>query len=157
LDSQRSGKPIAPDSDRSRERFRLVRSVLRRHARAEDIHEHVARRLLSERLTPVLDVGCREGELARHLPDGGWVGLDGSAEMLAHAPEPAITGDANALPFPEASFGSVAPLYVLYHLAEPVRALAEARRVLRPADSWRWPPRAATTRPSSLTRCRTAY
>jgi SAM-dependent methyltransferase len=30
------------------------------------------------------------------------------------------------------SFGSVALLYVLYHLAEPLRALAEAQRVLRP-------------------------
>jgi SAM-dependent methyltransferase len=111
--------------------LRLARSVLRRHALTEDIHESVARRLLADELTPVLDVGCGEGELARHLPRGHWVGVDTSAEMLARAPQPAVRGDARALPFPDASYGSVALLYVLYHLAEPVRALAEARRVLR--------------------------
>jgi SAM-dependent methyltransferase len=105
--------------------------VLRRHARVDDIHQRVAERLLAEGLTPVLDVGCGEGELARHLPEGAWVGLDSSAEMLARAPRPAVHGEATALPFPDASFSSVALLYVLYHLEEPARALAEARRVMR--------------------------
>jgi SAM-dependent methyltransferase len=132
VDRQGSRKPVPPDYDRDPGRFRLARSVLRRHALAEDVHVRVARRLLREGLTPVLDVGCGEGELARHLPDGDWVGLDSSAEMLARAPAPAVRGEAGALPFPNASFGSVALLYVLYHLAEPVRALAEAKRVLRP-------------------------
>jgi SAM-dependent methyltransferase len=105
--------------------------VLRRHALADDIHRRVAERLLAEHLTPVLDVGCGEGELARHLPEAAWVGLDSSAELLARAPQPAVHGDATALPFPDASFPSVALLYVLYHLPEPARALAEARRVMR--------------------------
>jgi SAM-dependent methyltransferase len=39
--------------------------------------------------------------------------------------------EATALPFRDASFGSVALLYVLYHLPKPALALAEARRVLR--------------------------
>lgn len=105
--------------------------MLRRYALADDIHQHVAERLLAERLTPVLDVGCGEGELARYLPDGAWVGLDSSAEMLASAPRPAVHGEATALPFPDASFPAVALLYVLYHLKDPARALAEARRVMR--------------------------
>jgi len=96
-----------------------------------DVHERVAHRFLDERLTPVLDVGCGEGELARHLSDGAWVGLDDSRSMLAAAPEPTVLGDATALPFPDASFGAVAILYVLYHLPEPARALDEAHRVLR--------------------------
>jgi SAM-dependent methyltransferase len=99
-------------------------------ALAPDVHERVARRF--EGLTPVLDVGCGEGELARHLPAGAWVGVDASAEMLAGAPEPHHRADATALPFPDESFGSVALLYVLYHLLDPTLALTEARRVLKP-------------------------
>jgi trans-aconitate methyltransferase len=79
-------------------RFRLARSVLCRHAVAGDIRERVARRILGERLTPVLDVGCGEGELARHLPDGGWVGADSSPAMLARAREPAVLAVAAELP-----------------------------------------------------------
>jgi SAM-dependent methyltransferase len=124
-------QPIPPDYDRDPERFRLARSVLRRHASTGDVHEHVAQRIVVERLAPVLDVGCGEGELARHVPDGYWVGVDSSPTMLDSAPKPALRADATALPFADAAFGSVALLYVLYHLREPARALAEARRVLR--------------------------
>lgn len=54
----------------------------------------------------MLDVGCGEGELARHLLDGAWVGVDSSPTMLASAPEPAVRADATALPFADATFGS---------------------------------------------------
>ena len=80
----------------------------------------------------MLDVGCGEGELARFLPDGAWVGVDNSPAMLARAPEPNVLGEATALPFGDTEFPSVALLYVLYHLDEPRLALAEALRVLRP-------------------------
>jgi SAM-dependent methyltransferase len=127
-----SDHAIPPDYDERPERFRTARSVLRRHAAAADIHADVARRILAEGLTPVLDVGCGEGELARHLPEGAWVGVDSSTTMLAEAPGPVVQADATALPYADASFGSLALLYVLYHLPEPARALAEAERVLRP-------------------------
>ena len=50
--------------------------------------------------------------------------------MLARAPQPNRQGDATALPFPAGSFGSVALLYVLYHLPEPALAVADAHRAL---------------------------
>jgi SAM-dependent methyltransferase len=131
MEQESRRRRVRPDYDERPERFRLARSILRRHAIVEDIHRGVAELLLAEHLTPVLDVGCGEGELARHLPEGAWVGLDSSAEMLARAPDPAVLGDAVSLPFPDASFDSVALLYVLYHLQDPAKALAEARRVLR--------------------------
>jgi SAM-dependent methyltransferase len=123
--------PIGSDYDRDPGRFRLARSLLRQHALAPDVHERVARRFLVEGLTPVLDVGCGEGELATYLPGGPWVGVDASAEMLARAPQPHYLADATALPFPDGSFRSVALLYLLYHLPDPGVALAEARRVLQ--------------------------
>jgi SAM-dependent methyltransferase len=126
------GEALPPDYDERPERFRTARSVLRRHAAAADIHADVARRFVAEGLTPVLDVGCGEGELARHLPEGAWVGVDSSPTMLAEARGPVAQADATALPYADGSFGSLALLYVLYHLPEPARALDEAHRVLRP-------------------------
>jgi SAM-dependent methyltransferase len=127
-----SAEVRACDYDTHPERFRLARAVLRRHGTSEDVHARVARRLLAEGATPVVDVGCGEGELARHLPARAWVGVDASESMLSAAPEPHLRADATSLPFAADSFGAVALLYVLYHLADPRAALAEAHRVLRP-------------------------
>lgn len=132
MSEEMAAKAVPPDYDRDPARFRTARSVLGCYALAPDVHERVARRLVGEGLVPVLDVGCGEGELASHLPDGCWVGVDNSAVMLSQAPEPKCLAEATALPLPDASVSSVALLYVLYHLHDPGRALAEAYRVLRP-------------------------
>lgn len=67
--------------------------------RTRPVHAPGAARLVSEGLCPVLDVGCGEGELQRHLPDGAWVGVDASPTMVAGAPAGAQLARADALPF----------------------------------------------------------
>jgi SAM-dependent methyltransferase len=124
-------REIPPDYDHDPARFRMACSVLRQHGLVPDIHASVAERFISERLLPVLDIGCGEGELAKHLPEDSWVGVDNSAEMLMRAPQPKLLAAATALPYPDESIAFVALLYVLYHLARPEHALAEAHRVLR--------------------------
>ncbi len=42
------------------------------------------------------------------------------------------TGDAEALPFPDASFDAVVANFGIHHVERPERAIAEARRVLAP-------------------------
>ncbi|MFI6296094.1 class I SAM-dependent methyltransferase [Nonomuraea sp. NPDC050790] len=115
---------------------------------------------LAERLRPfarVLDVGCGDGRLRAESPQV--VGLDGSMTMLRAHPAPRVLGEATALPFREGSFDAVTAVNMLYHLPEPLLAVREARRVLRPgglfvavtrsrADS---PELAAVWRPSATT------
>lgn len=118
---------MEPDYDRDPERFRTGQRVTARYARA-DLYAEIAGRVRGH--DPILDVGCGEGALEKVLP--GAIGLDRSPTMLAAAPSPKLRGDAVALPFPAASFGAVVTVNVLYHLAEPARAIEEARRALRP-------------------------
>jgi len=68
-------------------------------------------------------------------------GIDPSAPLLARAepraraapvPVELIAGSAEALPFAERTFDSVVITYSLCSIADPARALAEVRRVLRP-------------------------
>jgi SAM-dependent methyltransferase len=94
----------------------------------------------------VLDVGCGPGtitaDLARLVAPGPVLGLDASAEVIAQADAAAAgwgldnlhfgTGDIFALDYPDASFDVIHAHQVLQHLAEPVAALVELRRVLRP-------------------------
>jgi SAM-dependent methyltransferase len=101
---------------------------------AGDIHEDVARRIAGDRLSPVLDVGSGNGKLGALLP-AGWpaAGIDASATQLRQpGAGPAFQADALALPFASGVFGAVAALWMLYHLDEPLVAIAEAHRVLRP-------------------------
>ena len=90
----------------------------------------------------VLDVGCGLGQDAAALaaivgPNGRAIGLDASNTLLTQARTafPSVTfvhGDATALPFDDASFDCVRADRVLVHLADPLGAVREMRRVLRP-------------------------
>ena len=93
----------------------------------------------------LLDVGCGPGTvtsgLARAVAPGLATGLDAAADVLAQAREHAaetgldnlefVEGDVYALDYPDGSFDVVYANQLLQHLAEPVAALREMRRVLR--------------------------
>jgi SAM-dependent methyltransferase len=87
----------------------------------------------------VLDVCCGPAMLAAGALERGAevVGLDFSLEAVELARRLVSEGrfergDAQALPFPEASFDAVLCGYGLMHLPEPAAALEEMLRVLRP-------------------------
>jgi len=94
----------------------------------------------------LLDVGCGPGtitaDLALLVAPGDVVGLDAAADVVTQAQEHAAdlglanvrfeVGDLFALGYPDASFDVIHMHQVLQHLADPVAALVELRRVLRP-------------------------
>src|SRR3954469_4237468 len=89
--------------------------------------------------TRLLDVACGPGPCAAAAAARGAVpvGLDMAVGMVAAArarhPELEFRqGDAERLPFADASFDAVVAGFVVNHLPRPESALAECARVLRP-------------------------
>jgi len=94
----------------------------------------------------ILDVGCGPGtitaDLAAIIAPGRVVAVEVSAEALEIAKSEAATrgqanidfavGDVHDLAFPDASFDVVHAHQVLQHVADPVAALREMRRVCKP-------------------------
>jgi SAM-dependent methyltransferase len=94
----------------------------------------------------LLDVGSGPGtitvDLARRLAPGQVIGVDASAEIVglarALAHDEGVhnvsfqVGDSYALDFPDDSFDIVHAHQVLQHLSNPIAALTELRRVLKP-------------------------
>ncbi|MGD3106451.1 methyltransferase domain-containing protein [Streptomyces sp. YGL11-2] len=100
----------------------------------------------------VLEVGCGVGAQTVHLVSGSpgarIVAIDRSAASLAqarahlaaHAPEAVADvrwhqADLHRLPFSDASFDHLFLCFVLEHLPDPLRALTELRRVVRPGGT----------------------
>ena len=82
-------------------------------------------------------LGILAGEVAARVPQGEVIGIEYSPEQLAaaHVTRPNLRferGDAHRLPFDRARFDVVYCRYLLEHVADPVQALREMRRVLRP-------------------------
>jgi 2-polyprenyl-6-methoxyphenol hydroxylase-like FAD-dependent oxidoreductase/ubiquinone/menaquinone biosynthesis C-methylase UbiE len=88
----------------------------------------------------ILDAGCVTGRYLGALREAGShpSGLDSSTGMLAvarrrHPDLPLLEGDLQSTyPFPDGAFDAVLCALVAEHLSEPLAALREMRRVLRP-------------------------
>lgn len=79
----------------------------------------------------VLDIGAGDGQLLRELARRGHAGR---VVGIDPTPGPGVQpAHVEALPFPDTSFDVVLFARVLAHLPDQARALAEARRVLRPS------------------------
>lgn len=99
----------------------------------------VVRRMVGKYATPnapILDAGCGTGLNLRHLPAGS-TGLDINPRNVAllrkRLPHHTVVeGDVEALPFADASFGTVLCTEVIEHIPDPSGALAEYERVLKP-------------------------
>ena len=96
-----------------------------------------------EGISNILDVGCGTGvvgiDLLDLIPSAELVGIDIEPSVLRVAKENIpngkkgafIAGNAYNIPFDQMSFDLVTSQYVLQHLNQPVKALAEMKRVSR--------------------------
>jgi SAM-dependent methyltransferase len=85
----------------------------------------------------VLDVGCGQGELAQRIATelgADVVAVDQSPRMVELTRERGLDarlGDVQALDLPDGSFDCVVAAWMLFHVADLDRGLAEIARVLR--------------------------
>ncbi len=117
----------------------------------EQRHWHTAKHALArmpvEEGDRVLDLGTGSGYALRALTDtqqaGQSIGLDGSPEMVHNANEYTDTdtiqyvqGDFNHLPLATNSIDHVWSMEAFYYATDPIAALEELRRVLRPGGTF---------------------
>jgi SAM-dependent methyltransferase len=127
-----------PDTMRAvRDRY-LAPSLLQPFA------EDMARRLARLSIGPLLETAADTGVLTQAMASAMSAGLtivatDPSSEMVRHASlKPGMArvtwqkADPHALPFPDATFGIVTCHFAIATLPERLRALHEARRVMKP-------------------------
>jgi NADH dehydrogenase [ubiquinone] 1 alpha subcomplex assembly factor 5 len=109
---------------------------------ADFLHREVAERLIdrldliNRDFAAMLDLGARDGALARLLAGRRGCGLvvsaDPSPKLIAAAPEPRVCADPELIPFRDASFDLVASCLVLHWCADLPGALIQLRRALKP-------------------------
>jgi ubiquinone/menaquinone biosynthesis C-methylase UbiE len=85
----------------------------------------------------LVDIGGGTGNYSRALRDVGWEPLviDREPAMLAHAAAKGLAtleGDARRLPLPDECADAAMLVSMLHHVEDQPKAIAEARRILRP-------------------------
>lgn len=120
-----------------------ARISLGRHVRWKQRAVRMLCEVLPER-PRVLDVGCGTGDMllleSREAPDAQLVGLDFSPHMLEQARARCaglkgielVQGNAQELPFEDASFDGVSIAFALRNTADYRKVLAQTVRVLKP-------------------------
>ncbi|UWG49135.1 SAM-dependent methyltransferase [Halanaeroarchaeum sp. HSR-CO] len=108
--------------------------------------KHVLARMPVESGDVVLDLGTGSGYALRALADRGidrGYGLDGSPEMTQNARSYTevdsvdyLVGDFHHLPFDSNSIDHVFSMEAFYYANDPIAALEELRRVLRPGGTF---------------------
>ena len=118
-----------------------ARQALWQHTTGDDPQEVLWRTLVEWQPQRVLEVGGGQGELAERVQRelGAEVAfVDISPRMVELARGRGIDareGDAQDLPFADGTFDTVIAAWMLYHVADVDRALAEFARVLRPGGA----------------------
>jgi ubiquinone/menaquinone biosynthesis C-methylase UbiE len=117
----------------------------------EERHWHTAKHALArmpvEQGDTVLDLGCGSGYAARAMAAAGGAsrayGLDGSPEMAHNArhytDDPNVgflVGDFEHLPFDDDSIDHAFSMEAFYYASDPMAALKELKRVLRPGGTF---------------------
>jgi SAM-dependent methyltransferase len=115
------------------------RSVWRPAADGRDPVEVAAAVVRASGPRSILEVGCGTGDFAERLTDENpaatVIATDQSqrfVELTAARGVDARIADVQDLPFADASYDLVAAMWMLYHVPDLDRGLAEIRRVLRP-------------------------
>lgn len=108
--------------------------------RREILDFHIARLGLDPATARLLDVGCGTGGSAFVLSRYGHaVGMDRDPQFLDLSKDrpyaERVVGEAEKLPFPDASFDVVAALDVLEHLDDDIAGAREVVRVLKPGGT----------------------
>ena len=130
-------------SDADRLRIRIETHERYSQGHTERILDNAVQALCLSPRVQVLDVGCGAGGWHPRIAAAGAtiVGVDLMPGMIREAqvlgaslePTPVFAqGDAQALPFGDATFDRVVCAGVLYHVPDVEQALGEMRRVLRP-------------------------
>ena len=108
------------------------------NAEGDDPRQFAFEAVAEMRPSRVLEVGGGEGELAERVQNelrANMIGIDQSERMVEIQRSKGVdarVGDVQQLPFPDGAFDVALAAWMLYHVPDLDRGLAELARVLRP-------------------------